>query len=378
MNTGIIKIQQAKSRRELTRFLTFPWKIYRNDPLWVPPILTDRFKTVDPERGVFFQRGTAEFYSAWKNGELVGTICTAIDYKANESVNKKECVFGFFECINDQQVANALFDHAVHWAKEHNLTSLYGPFNLDYEDGYGILIEGRDRPPVLLCGHTTDYYQGFIEDYGFKPGRGDNLAYARDLRNDMDVLEKIHAFADRVRKRKDFTVRHAEFNRWEEEIDHVYRLINPSLQHLDGHVPWRREALYELMAPFVKIADPELILFAEMDGEPIGFFPAIPNFNEAIIYANGLRYPWDYLSAWWYSREKPKSAAIKSVLVLPKYWGSGVAILLFSEMAKALLAKGYDWVDISLTSEENPRTPMLADRIGAKIYKRYRVYRLVF
>jgi len=87
---------------------------------------------------------------------------------------------------------------------------------------------------------------------------------------------------------------------------------------------------------------------------------------------------WDYLTAWRHSRKHPKSAAIKSVLVLPEYWGSGVAILMFSEMAKALLAKGYDWADLSLTSADNPRTPVLAERIGAKIYKRYCVYRLTF
>ena len=89
MNIGIIEIRQAISRKELRKFLTFPWKIYKNDPLWVPSILADRYKTVDPKRGVFFQRGTAEFFTAWKNGEMVGTICTAVDYKANESVNKK-------------------------------------------------------------------------------------------------------------------------------------------------------------------------------------------------------------------------------------------------------------------------------------------------
>ena len=151
MSKGIVKIRQAKSRKELRKFLTFPWKIYKNDPLWVPPILDDRFKTVDSGRGVFFQRGTAEFFTAWKNGELVGTICTAIDFKANESVDKKECLFGFFECINDRRVANALFDHAVHWAIERDMTSLYGPFNLDYEDGYGVVVQIRSRWRLCSC-----------------------------------------------------------------------------------------------------------------------------------------------------------------------------------------------------------------------------------
>ena len=373
-----VEIRQIHTKKQFKQFLTFPWKIYRNDPLWVPPILADRWKTVDPERGVFFKRGIAEFWGAYRNGQLVGTISTAIDKKANENVNKKDCVFGFFECVKDRDVAFALFDHAKAWAIDHGQDSLYGPFNLDYEDGYGILIEGRDRPPVILCGHTTNYYQGFIEAYGFKPGRGDNLAFARDLHTDLDGLNQIHAYAERVRKRKNYTVRHADFSRWEAEIDHVYALINPSLKHLFGHVPWQREALRELLAPFVKVANPELILFAEDAGKPVGFFPAIPNFNEALIHANGLRYPWNYLQAWWHTRKPPKSAAIKSVLVLPEYWGSGVAILMFSEMVKRLQARGYTWVDLSLTSADNPKTPVLAERMGASIYKRYRIFRLRF
>ena len=178
---GDIEIRQVKTHREnIQQFLTFPWKIYRDDPLWVPPILADRWKTVDPERGVFFQRGTAEFWAAYRDGELVGTICTAIDFKANESVNKKDCVFGFFECINDRDVAFALFDHAKAWAIAHGQDSLYGPFNLDYEDGYGILIEGQRPSACASCaGIRPDYYQGFVEAYGFKPGRGDNLAFER-------------------------------------------------------------------------------------------------------------------------------------------------------------------------------------------------------
>jgi GNAT superfamily N-acetyltransferase len=371
-----IIIRKVNTRRELHTFLTFPWKIYQGDPLWVPPILADRYKAVDPKKGVFFQRGTAEFFIAWRNGKPVGTICAAIDFKANMATNLKDCIFGFFEFINDRKVAFALLDFVKGWAVEHGLQSLHGPFNLDYEDGYGILMEGRDRPPAILCGHTPEYYVGVLEDYGFKVARGSNLAFARDLNSDLDSLEEINKFAERVRERKGFVIRGADLIHWKEEVDRVFELINPCLQHLPGFAPWQREALHELMAPFVKLADADLILFAELDGKTIGFFPAIPNFNEVLIHANGLRYPWDYITAWWYSRKPIKSASIKSVLVLPEYWGTGVAILMFSEMAERLAAKGYDWVDMSLTSDDNPRTPQLADRAGAKVYKRYQVYRL--
>lgn len=360
------------------QFLTFPWQIYRNDPLWVPPILAERHKVVDPHQGVFFQRGQAEYFSAFRGRRMVGTICTAIDHIANQDLDKQECVFGFFEVIDDETTARALLDHAHSWAQAHGLTSLYGPFNLDYEDGYGILVEGRDRPPAILCGHTPPYYQGFIERYGFLPARGANLAFGRDLTRDRDNLDELMAFATRAHRQGKFRIRPADLSRWTEEVDRVHELINPCLQHLPGHTPWQREALQELMAPFVKMADPDLILFAEHEGRVIGFFPAIPDLNEVLIHANGLRYPWDTARAWWAARRPIRSASIKSVLVLPQYWGSGVAILLFAEMARRLLDKGYTWVDFSLTSDDNPRTPQLAGRVGARVYKRYQVYRLAF
>ena len=371
-----ISICKVTSRRDLRALLTFPWKIYKDDPLWVPPILADRYKLVDPKKGVFFQRGTAEFFIARRGGKTVGTICAAIDFKANAAADRKDCLFGFFEFINDRAVPFAMLDFVKAWAKTHGLESLYGPFNLDYEDGYGILLEGRDRPPAILCGHTPEYYVGILEEYGFKPARGSNLAFARDLNSGKESLAEIKEFARRVKEKKGFVIRGADLAHWQAEVDKVFELINPCLQHLPGFAPWQREALQELMAPFVKLADPDLILFAELEGKTIGFFPAIPNFNEVLIHANGMRYPWDYLKAWRHSKKPIKSAAIKSVLVLPEYWGTGVAILMFSEMAERLAAKGYEWVDMSLTSDDNPRTPQLAERAGAKVYKRYQVYRL--
>ena len=131
------------------------------------------------------------------------------------------------------------------------------------------------------------------------------------------------------------------------------------------------------MQPFLDIADPELVLFAEVDGETVGWFPGLPNLNEPFQHANGLRYPWDYLRLWWHMRRQPDCLEVKSVLVAPEYWGTGVSVLLFDELAQRAKAKGFKWLDLSLTSEDNPNTPILAKRMGAKLYKRYRVYRLM-
>ncbi len=372
-----IEIHLVTSARERRKFLTFPWQIYRDDPLWVPPLLPERSRAIDPARGSFFQRGIAEFFIAWRDGKPVGTICTAEDKPTNQARGLHDCIIGFFECIQDFPVAEAMFQHAALWAKSHHLNSLYGPFNLDYEDSYGVLIEGCDRPPVLLCGHTPAYYQDYFEKYGFTAARGDNLAYQITPDLSMPAMQRLARLSDRLRKRGHIHIRQADLSHWEDEIDRVLYLLNTATAHLPDYIPWPRQALQNTLEPLRQIVDAELILFAEVDGKTVGWFPGIPNINEALIHANGLRYPWDYVKLIWYARRQPECLAIKSVLVLPEYWDTGVAVLLFDEMAKRVVAKGYRWVDLSLTSDDNPYTPVLAERAGAKLYKRYRVYRLL-
>jgi GNAT superfamily N-acetyltransferase len=371
-----IEIHPLRSRREVRIFLTFPWRIYGDDPLWVPPMLPDRAAVINPQKGAFFKRGEAEFFIAWRNGEPVGTICAAEDHFSNERRGRRECLFGFFECIEDYSVAQAMFAHVREWAIGRDLDTLWGPFNLDYEDSYGILIEGRDRPPVILCGHTPVYYQDFVERYGFEKARGDNIAFAIPVDDETPEIQRLKRIADGLRRRGRISVRGADFDNWEQEAYHVHNLLNAALAHLPDHIGWHRDAIRSTLRSFLRIADPELVLFAEVGGEVVGWFPGLPNINEWLIRANGLRRPWDYLRLWMASRQQPECVAIKSVLVLPEYWDTGVAVLLFDELARRVRPKGYKWADLSLTSEDNPRTPMLAERFGARIYKRYRTYRI--
>jgi GNAT superfamily N-acetyltransferase len=371
-----IEIQSVTTPTLRKQFATFPWQIYRHDPLWVPPLLGERLKMIDPATGVFFKRGNAEFFMAVKDGRLAGTICCADDQETNAARGMKDCMIGFFECIDDGQVARAMFEHARKWALAHGLETLYGPLNLDYEDSYGVLLEGRDRPPVILCGHTPPYYQGFFEDYGFPPARGDNLAYEITPAMAGKEIERLGRLAERLRRRDWIKVRGADLAHWEDEVDRIHYLLNNSMKHVPDYLPWPIDGLRAALEPFRQIVDPELVLFAEVEGKTVGWFPGIPNMNEVLIHANGLRYPWDYLRVLPYMKRQPKCLAIKSVLVLPEYWDTGVAVMLFDEMVKRAMPKGYEWFDLSLTSDDNPYTPILAERGGARLYKRYRVYRM--
>src|SRR5512136_417285 len=371
----MIQVHPVQTSREKRLFLTFPWRIYKNDPLWVPPILSEREKVIDPQRGLFFKNGYAEFFIAWKDGQPAGTICCAEDTAETRDRGHGECMFGFFECIDDYFVAEALLRHAEGWARAHQLSAIYGPYNLDREDARGILVEGRDRPAPILCGHNPPYYVDFCERFGMQKREADNLAYAIDVDLNAPPVVRMRQLAGRIRRRKEITIRSANMQDVDGEIDRIWDLENRALAHLANFVPYPRESIESLVLPLKDLADPELVLFAEMDGRTVGWFPGIPNFSEVLIHLNGLRYPWDYVRALWYRNKKLECVAIKSVVVPPEYWDTGVAILLFDEMAKRAVAKGFKWADLSMTGEDNPDTWGLAHHMGAKVYKRYRFYR---
>jgi len=342
---------------------------------------------MDPRRGAFLKRGEAAFFLAEERrpcplpNRVVGTICAAVDWEQVRTVGRRECVFGFFETINSLAVARALIGGAEAFARAHNLDSLIGPFNLDYEDGYGILVEGRDRPPAILCGHTPAYYQRLVESLGFVPARAANLAFAVEIAQPPPELERIRRAADLARRRGHYHVRGARFDRIEDEIDRIHRLLNDSLSADQTEaMPWPREAVESLVRPFREIADPELVLFVERAsgpraGETVGWFPGIPNLNEVLIHLNGMRYPWDFLRYLQHRADQPECLAAKSLLVLPQDHHTGAAALLFDELQRRATEKGYRWIDLSLTSAGNPQTPLLAERAGAYCYKRYQVYR---
>src|SRR4030065_2429217 len=262
-----IEIQPVETTSQRRRFVTFPWQIYQNDPLWVPPLVKERLKFIDQTCGVFFKRGVAEFFMAFREGKPVGTICCADDQVTNAARGMKDCMIGFFECTQDEQVAQALFDHARRWAIAHGLETLYGPFNLDYEDGYGVLIEGRDRPPVLLCGHTPAYYQGFFEGYGFTPARGDNLAYEITPAMASGEIERLSRLSQRLRRHNWIKIRSADLQHWDDEVERIYILLNTALAHLPDFIPWPRDGLQASLEQFRHIIDREMVLFAEVDGE---------------------------------------------------------------------------------------------------------------
>ncbi len=222
---------------------------------------------------------------------------------------------------------------------------------------------------------------------GFEASRDDNIALEIRLDRPLPDRARLRRVAQRALLRSGIRVRGADFSHIDDEIDRVHSIMNRSLAHLQGFIPMPRSAVESLARPFVSIADPELILFAERGAETVGFFPAVPNLNEVFGRLGGLRYPWQYLGlpfALKRARALPagrtpgrriECVTVKSILVPPEHWRTGVGVVLLEELYERLQGRGYSWLDLSLTSAENPNTVPLAIRFGAKVYKRYRVFR---
>lgn len=374
-----LTFRQMHTRREREQFLTYPWQIYQDDPVWVPPQMPDVRKRIDPKHGAFYQHGIGELFLVYRADEVVGRFSMGIDDEANREVDKKEALVGFFEVIEDYAVAVEMFQFMQQWARAHGMRTLYGPFNFDQEDSYGLVVKGWEEPQVVLCGQTPRYYLDFFERYGWQPGRPDNIAMRIDLTEPRPEFEMLHKMGEKMRESGTYAVRNADFNRWDEEIDVLHNLLNKALKHLEGHIPWSRDAVVQLVSPFRQIADPEMLLFTvdTTTGETIGFLPATPNMNEHFQKHDGLRHWWNWPGFLLDFRKPTVCLTIKSVLMLPEYWGSGAAILMFDEMLKRIERKGKSsWIDLSLTAIDNPQTPKLGKKLGAEIYRQYRVFRI--
>lgn len=374
-----IAIVPVTTPRALRRFVLFQWRVFRGDRLWVPPLVASQCARLDPAQGKWFQHGTASCYAAYRKGRMVGTICCAVDHTRNEATGLRDAVFGFNHYLPDYTLASALWDHAAAWARERGLVRLIGPFDLDYEDGYGVLLEGYDRPPALLCGHSPPYYREFVVRYGFQPAREQNVALEINLpanASDAPAFQRLADIAHRVRERGRIRVRSASITDWDGEIDRILDLLNRSLAVLPDFTPWTRPRLESLMDEVAPWIDPDLALFAEINGHAVGLLLGLPNLNEILHRLNGLRYLWDKLRALQLAHRRPESLCVKSLVVDPAHWGSGVDALLYHTMYQRAQERGYRWADLSITGAENPMTVRLGTRMGARIYKRWQIYAL--
>jgi len=374
-----VTIHPVLTASDQRAFYNFAWQVYRDDPNWVPHLWPQRRAYLN-RKAAFFTYGEGEFWLARRGREVVGTIGTAIDSSRNRHKQERAALFGFFEVMpGDYDSARALWDYACQWAHGRGMTRLEGPYSFAGNDDPGFLVEGFECPPCIMMGHNPPCYSEYAKRFGFEL-LNEDVAYryefsqiGYDIANAPELLYRI---AQRAQERHGKSVvRSPKLVDWEMEIEHLHPVYNRSLAVLPEFSPIELVEFRSQAESIKPLLDPELVFIAEIEGKVVGFALGLPNIMEALIHANGLRYPWDYLRLA-RDRQKIRSASFKILAIDPACWGYGLEVIMFLEMGKKLIEKGYTWVDGSLTNVLNPQTNKLATRFGAKIYRRYHEYQL--
>jgi GNAT superfamily N-acetyltransferase len=369
-----IEISEVSSRRERNAFIKFPWRIYANDPAWVPPLIIERKTFLDPKRHPFYRHGDAALFLARKNGEIVGRIMASDDPNYNSLHQSNVGCFGLFECINDRDVAAVLFEGAARWLREKGRTEIMGP--IDYSTNYvcGLLIEGFQFPPTILTAHNPPYYRDLIESCGFTKAKD---WYAWWFADPAKAAARLRPLSERFQKRWPVTIRAGNLKNIRQESRRLRQIYNQAWKHNWGFVPFT-EAEIEFMTHELKqLVIPEFALIAEVGDEPAGFILCVPDINVALRHINGrlttFGLPIGLLKLLYY-KSRIRTARLIALGVIEKYRRAGIAEMLVLRIVEdAMIKRGFAG-ELSLTLEDNFMINRFLEAIGAERYKTYRIY----
>ena len=365
-----IDVTSVQSPADLKAFINLPWTIYRNNPHWVPPLRRDLKKRLDETQYPFFDHAEAEFLIARRQGRVVGRI-VAIKNDIHIDFHEEQVgFFGFFESIEDPEVAAALFSHAAQWLRERKLGVMRGPVNYSTNDDCGLLVEGFDSPPMIMMSYNPPYYLNLIEGFGFEKAK-DLLAY--EITDEVQVPERLERTVQWIKKRKKITIRPLVKKHIHQEIQRVKEIYNSAWEKNWGFVPMTDREIDYMAQELIQIIDPDLLLFAEIEEEPVAFILALPDFYVALKHANGRLFPFGLLKLLWYSR-KIDTARVLAFGIKKEYREQGIDALMYYEAYKIGTAKGYQRGEMSWILEDNTLMNRGLKNMGATLYKRYRIY----
>jgi hypothetical protein len=367
-----IVIQPVATNADRDQFIKFLWTIYEGNPYWVPPLLMDRKKLMDKKKNPFYAHSDAEFYIAKRDGVMVGRIAAIVNHNHNKEHAEKTGFFGFFECINDQQVANLLFEKAKAFVKSKGMNVLRGPANPSVNDEYGLLVEGFNERPTVLMPYNPEYYIALVEGYGFKKAKD---LYSYNLSQETVYSERFNRANTLVKERNSLTIRAIDMKHFDRDVALLKEIYNAAWAKNWGAVPMTDGEIDALAEDLKPVIEPELVLYAESKGKTIGFALALPDINMALWYNRKGRLLPGLLQL--YLRKKEINLVRVIVLgVLPEYLNTGAAGVLFYETAVRARKLGYKYGEASWVLEDNVRMNKSAEAMNGKITKRHRIYDL--
>ena len=222
-----ITVREVKSTNDENIFLKLPWKIYKSDPFWIPPLLFDLKRQLNKKTNPFFKDADVRFWLACRNEESVGRIAAIINHQHNNYYNQKTGFFGYFECVNDTEVAKALFDTAYKWLQGNGMETILGPVNLSLNNECGLLIEGFDRSPILQMSYNHTYYIKLLGDYGFEKEHDLYAFYiSDDIIGDDRIMKRLKRITDLVIQKEGIVFRQFDTRNFKSEVEKIRVLFN--------------------------------------------------------------------------------------------------------------------------------------------------------
>lgn len=371
LRSAAVTVRPVDGRADLDRFIRLPWRIYANDPVWVPPLLSDLKTVLDRRRHPFHQHADVEYFLAWRGDEVVGRIAAIVNHRHNEFHGEKTGFFGFFECIDDGDVARALLETAEAWLRERGMERVYGPesFSTNEESGLGLLVDGFDKPPVIMMAHTPPYYPRLVEGAGYVKAK-DLLAYWLD---DQRPPERLVRGVERLRQAERVKLRTLNLKDFAGEVARIKDIYNSAWERNWGFVPMTDAEFDHLARQLRPVVNPRLCAIAEVDGEPVGFALALPDFNQALKHVNGRLFPFGIFKLLWY-RRKIDTLRVLTLGLKPGYRNKGIDAMLYLHIFREGVAAGFKQAECSWILEDNWDMRRGLERMGARVYKTYRIY----
>jgi hypothetical protein len=375
-----LEIRPVESKKELETFLRVPWTLgMKSDPNWVPPLLDDYRRSLDPKKSPFLKHGEARCFVAFQNGTPVGRISAQIDKDFDKQWPAENGVafFGFFDSKDEPAVARALFDAASGWARSKGRSRLRGPFTLDSKGEVGVLIQGFDTPPRIGMPHNKPYVGALIESAGF--------AKAKDFYawwyTSGHIDERTRKIAERTLQLPNVRVRPMDLRHFRREVDIVRDVYNSAWAENWNFTPFTSDELEIIATEYKMFVDTEIALVGEVDGKPAAMCFAIPDVNEMVKDFDGelMKRPLNLAKLLWRLKfRRPRHARLLLLGVKDEYRASHkygtLAAALYVEVARRGAARGYVGGELSWTLEDNVMINRGIERMGARRYKTYRVY----
>ena len=374
-NTGRVSIERVTTRKQLDEFLELPYRIYAGDPNWVAPLLMERRDFLDPKKNPFFKHAATELFLARKDGALVGRIGACEDRNYNAFHGGKVGFFGFYEAVDDDEVAEALFDAARGWIRSRGLSEMIGPSSFTSNHEIGLLVDGFDSPPVLMMTYNPRYYiRHFEEVLGLQKAKD---LYAWWMSAHVDPPERVVRIAEKVRAKEGVVIRPVNLKDFTEEARRIKEIYNAAWEKNWGFVPVTEEEFDHAAKDMKQIAVPDLVLVAEVQGEPVAFALTLPDLNQALIHVGGklttFGLPIGLAKLLWHARKIDQLRLI-ILGIKEKYRKRGIDAILYLDTLRAARKLGYKGGEISWTLEDNVLVNRAIEMMGGQRYKTYRVY----